>query len=135
MSLYPIAAVVGSLRRDSFNRKLASAVVKLAPPEFTFKQAHIGDLPLYNQDDDSNPAAAVKQLKDDVRAARGLLFVTAPDKKSQPAEMSQLGLGVELKAYAAGEECTTLLGTRFLESREADRIALGGHAHLRHEPV
>ena len=84
MSLYPIAVVVSSLRRDSFNRKLANAVVKFAPPEFTFKQVHIGDLPLYNQDDDANPAAAVKQLKDDISAARGLLFVTAEYNRSIP---------------------------------------------------
>ncbi len=53
MSQYQIAVLVGSLRRDSFNRKLANAVVKLAAPEFSFKQVQIGDLPLYNQDDDA----------------------------------------------------------------------------------
>ena len=53
MNTYQIAVVVGSLRKDSFNRKLASAIVKLAPPEFTFKQMKIDDLPLYNQDNDS----------------------------------------------------------------------------------
>ncbi|MGA7949905.1 MAG: NAD(P)H-dependent oxidoreductase, partial [Thiobacillaceae bacterium] len=51
MSQYPIAVLVGSLRKDSFNRKLANAVVKLAPAEFSFKQVPIGNLPLYNQDD------------------------------------------------------------------------------------
>ncbi len=51
MSQYQIAIIAGSLRRDSFNRKLASAIAKLAPPEFSFKQVHIADLPLYNQDD------------------------------------------------------------------------------------
>ena len=49
MSQYQIAVVVGSLRRDSFQRKLANAIVKLAPPEFSFKQVQIGGLPLYNQ--------------------------------------------------------------------------------------
>ena len=62
MSQYQIAVVVGSLRRDSFNRKLATAVVKLAPPEFSFRQVQIGDLPLYNQDDDASQADPVKQL-------------------------------------------------------------------------
>jgi chromate reductase, NAD(P)H dehydrogenase (quinone) len=47
MSQYQIAVVVGSLRRDSFNRKLATAVVKLGPPEFSFRQVQIGDLPLF----------------------------------------------------------------------------------------
>ena len=56
MSKYQIAVVVGSLRKDSFNRKLANAIVKLAPPEFSFQQVQISDLPLYNQDDDANQA-------------------------------------------------------------------------------
>ena len=48
MSQYRIAVVVGSLRRDSFNRKLATALAKLAPAEFSFDQVQIGDLPLYS---------------------------------------------------------------------------------------
>ena len=84
MSQYRIAVVVGSLRKDSFNRKLASAIVKLAPPEFSFKQAQIGDLPLYNQDDDSNQADSVKRLKAEIAASHGLLFVTAEYNRSMP---------------------------------------------------
>jgi chromate reductase len=53
MTPFHIAVLVGSLRRDSFNCKLANAMVKLAPPEVSFKQLSIGDLPLYNQDDDA----------------------------------------------------------------------------------
>ena len=83
-SQYPIAVVVGSLRKDSFNRKLANAIVKLAPPEFTFKQLQIGDLPLYNQDDDANQTASVKQLKADIAAAQGVIFVTAEYNRSIP---------------------------------------------------
>lgn len=77
MSQYPIAVVVGSLRRDSFNRKLANAVVELAPAEFSVKHVRIDDLPLYNQDDDASPAEPVKRLKSEIKTARGLLFVTA----------------------------------------------------------
>lgn len=84
MSKFQIAVVVGSLRRDSFNRKLASAIVKLAPSEFSFQQVQIGDLPLYNQDDDANPAESVKRLKSDIEAAQGLLFVTAEYNRSIP---------------------------------------------------
>lgn len=84
MSNYQIAVVVGSLRRDSFNRQLATAVVKLAPPEFSFKQLQISDLPLYNQDDDANPAEPVKRLKNEIAAAQGLLFVTAEYNRSIP---------------------------------------------------
>jgi len=84
MSTYPIAVMVGSLRRDSFNRKLASALVKLAPPEFAFKQIQISELPLYNQDDDATQAASVKRLKAEIIAAKGLLFVTAEYNRSIP---------------------------------------------------
>ena len=84
MSSYQIAVVVGSLRRDSFNRKLASAMAKLAPAEFSFKQLEIGDLPLYNQDDDANPSEPVKRLKSEIVAAQGLLFVTPEYNRSIP---------------------------------------------------
>ena len=84
MSQYQIAVVVGSLRHDSINRKLADALFKMAPPEFSFKQLPIGDLPLYNQDDDANQAASVKYLKSEIAASSGLLFVTPEYNRSIP---------------------------------------------------
>ena len=84
MAQYQIAVVVGSLRRESLNRKLADALVRLAPPEFSFKQIQIGDLPLYNQDDDKTPADSVKRLKAEITAAQGLLFFTPEYNRSMP---------------------------------------------------
>jgi chromate reductase len=84
MSGYQIAVIVGSLRKESFNRKLADAVIKLAPAEFSFKQLKIDDLPLYNQDDDGNQAEPVKRLKNEIKAAQGLLFVTPEYNRSIP---------------------------------------------------
>lgn len=84
MAEYSIAVIVGSLRRDSFNRKLADALAKLAPSEFSFEQVQIGDLPLYNQDDDAQPAESVKRFKAVIVAARGLLFVTPEYNCSMP---------------------------------------------------
>ena len=84
MSQYQIAVIIGSVRRDSINRKLADAVVKLAPPEFTFKQVPISDLPLYNQDDDANPSPPVKRMKEELNAAQGFLFVTPEYNRSIP---------------------------------------------------
>ena len=81
---HQIAVIVGSLRRDSLNRKLADAIVRLAPAEFEFTQPEIGDLPLYNQDDDANQAASVLRLKREVSAARGILFVTPEYNRSMP---------------------------------------------------
>ena len=84
MSKINIAVLVGSLRRDSFNARLAAAVAKLAPAEVTFKTLQIGDLPLYNQDDDGNQAAPVKRLKSEIAASQGLLFVTPEYNRSIP---------------------------------------------------
>jgi chromate reductase, NAD(P)H dehydrogenase (quinone) len=84
MSQFQIAVIVDSLRKDSLNRKLASSVVKLAPSEFSFKQVQIGDLPLYNQDDDANQAESVKRLKNVIKGAQGILFVTPEYNRSIP---------------------------------------------------
>ena len=84
MSQFTILVLVGSLRRDSYNRKLADAVAKLAPPEFAFTQAQIGDLPLYNQDDDAAQPEPAKRLKAEIAAASGLLFVTPEYNRSIP---------------------------------------------------
>lgn len=84
MAQFQIAVLVGSLRQDSLNRKLASAIARLAPPEFTFSQLEIGDLPLYNQDDEKTPAASVKRLKNEILASQGILFVTPEYNRSMP---------------------------------------------------
>jgi len=84
MPQYTIAVVVGSLRKDSLNRKLAHALARLAPKEFEFKHSRIDDLGLYNQDDDANQSAPVKRLKAEIRAANGVLFVTPEYNRSIP---------------------------------------------------
>jgi chromate reductase len=84
MSQYQIAVVVGSLRKESLNRKLASAITKLAPAEFSFKQVKIDDLPLYNQDDDAHQADAVVRLKNEIKTAHGIIFVTPEYNRSIP---------------------------------------------------
>lgn len=84
MSQYNIAVIVGSLRRDSINRKLAGALVKLGPSDFSFKQLEIGDLPLYNQDDDANQAPSVVRLKSELNGSSGLIFVTPEYNRSVP---------------------------------------------------
>jgi chromate reductase, NAD(P)H dehydrogenase (quinone) len=84
MSRYQIALIVGSLRKDSFNKNLADALVKLAPPEFSFSRVEIGDLPLYNQDDDEHQAGPVVRMKDAIRAAGGILIVTPEYNRSIP---------------------------------------------------
>lgn len=84
MSSYNVAVVVGSLRKDSINRKLAKALVKLAPPEFSFEFLDIGHLPLYNQDADAATPEVVKAFKARIAASQGVLFVTPEYNRSIP---------------------------------------------------
>ncbi|MEJ6022198.1 NADPH-dependent FMN reductase [Ramlibacter sp. PS4R-6] len=79
-----IGVVVGSIRPDSINRKLALALGALAPEGWTLEHIRIDDLPLYNQDDDKNPAASVKRLKADIARADGILIVTPEYNRSIP---------------------------------------------------
>ena len=84
MAQYRIAVVVGSLRKDSFNKKLAKALEKLFPADFTFTHVRIDDLPLYNQDNEEAPSAQVSRLKSEIAAAHGVLFVTPEYNRSVP---------------------------------------------------
>lgn len=62
---YRIAVVVGSLRRESWNRALAHAVISLAPADFSFEFIEIGNLPLYNQDYDADFPEVARRFKQD----------------------------------------------------------------------
>ena len=79
-----IAVVVGSIRKESFNRQLAEALGKLAPKDVEWKLLRIDDLPLYNQDDDGSPTPEVTRLRNEVKAADGVLFVTPEYNRSIP---------------------------------------------------
>lgn len=84
MAQLNIAVIVGSLRKESFNRQLATALARLAPQDVKFTQLRIDDLPLYNQDDDGQQAASVLRLKGEIKAAHGVLFVTPEYNRSIP---------------------------------------------------
>lgn len=84
MDKYLIAVIVGSLRKDSFNLKLANAIVKLAPEGFFFRMVRIDDLPLYNQDDDASQAESVRRMKGEIAESQGVLFVTPEYNRSIP---------------------------------------------------
>lgn len=81
---YRIAVIVGSLRRESYNRQLAEALAKLGPRELEFVPVRIDDLPPYDQDDDSHQAEPVRRMKTQVADAQGLLFVTPEYNRSVP---------------------------------------------------
>jgi chromate reductase, NAD(P)H dehydrogenase (quinone) len=82
--MYKIAVLVGSLRRDSINRKFAKAIAKLGQAKFDFQFVELGDLPIYNEDLWENPPPSVLRLKKDIAAADAVLFVTPEYNRSIP---------------------------------------------------
>lgn len=80
-----IAVIVGSLRKDSLNRKMARALIALAPPALKLEIVEIGDLPLYNQDlETSTPPPAYVAFRERVARADGVIFVTPEYNRSTP---------------------------------------------------
>ena len=86
MTTHRIAILVGSLRKDSINRKVARSICALRGENLDCKIIEIGDLPLYNQDYDSAPQQPEQyvRFRDEVRAADGVLFVTPEYNRSVP---------------------------------------------------
>jgi chromate reductase len=85
MATRKIAVVVGSLRKESFTRKVAKTLMLLAHPTLEMEIVEIGQLPLYNQDDDTDtPPASYTEFRNRIRAADGVLFCTPEYNRSIP---------------------------------------------------
>jgi chromate reductase, NAD(P)H dehydrogenase (quinone) len=85
--VHSVAVLVGSLRKDSINRKLALALAALVPDALNLQIVEIGDLSLYNQDDDDSPPARWVAFRERILAADAVLFVTPEYNRSVPAAL------------------------------------------------
>jgi chromate reductase len=84
---YQIAVLTGSLRKESINRKVANALIKLAPSSLRPAIVEIGELPLYNQDSEAAAPAAWTQFREAIKAADAVLLVTPEYNRSIPAAL------------------------------------------------
>jgi chromate reductase len=86
MAAHKIAVLVGSLRRESYTRKIARALIAMAPAALQMEIVEIGDLPIYNQDlDEAGPVPPQwLAFRDRVRPLRGVLFATPEYNRSVP---------------------------------------------------
>jgi chromate reductase len=82
-----VAVIVGSLRKESFNRKMAKAMIAQAPPALKLEIVEIGQLPHYNQDFDNDPPQEVKDFKGRIQQADAVLFVTPEYNHGVPGVM------------------------------------------------
>ncbi|WP_159565929.1 NADPH-dependent FMN reductase [Budvicia diplopodorum] len=82
-----VAVLVGSLRKESINRKIALALANLAPPSIKLEIVEIGDLPLYSEDIDVTPPAAYQTFREKIKASDAVLFITPEYNRSVPAAL------------------------------------------------
>ena len=81
---HKVAVIVGSLSKASLNRKMAHALMAVAPPSLELSIVEIRDLPLYTPDLEADPPSAVQAFRGQVRASDALLFVTPEYNRSVP---------------------------------------------------
>lgn len=98
MKKHRIAVFVGSLRKESYNRKMANALIALAPDSLSFEIIDISNLPMFNQDLEANPPKEWVALKEQISAADGVLFVTPEYNRSVPGVLKN-ALDVASRPY------------------------------------
>ncbi len=88
MASKKIAVLVGSLRKDSYTRRVAHNLIELAPEGLELVIVELRDLPLYNEDDETaTPPAAFTAFRDAIRGADGILFCTPEYNRSVPGAL------------------------------------------------
>ena len=88
--MFKIAVIVGSLRKDSFNKKLVHALDKLNHPNLQFNIINVNDVPLYNQDNENDLPTPVANFKNEITNADAVLFVTPEYNRSIPGVLKNL---------------------------------------------
>ncbi|AZC24479.1 MULTISPECIES: NAD(P)H-dependent oxidoreductase [Pseudomonas] len=86
-NVYKVAVLVGSLRKQSLNRKVALALADLAPANLQLNIVEIGDLALYDEDIEHTPPAAYARFRQQIRESDAVLFVTPEYNRSVPAAL------------------------------------------------
>jgi chromate reductase len=84
MDQHTVGYFVGSLAKESINRKLALALVRVAPPELLMREIEFGDLPLYSYDFDRDYPPVARAFKDAIASVDAVLFVTPEYNRSIP---------------------------------------------------
>ena len=123
-----IAVIVGSLRRDSFNRKLAKALIAAAPTGLDFSFVEIGDLPFFNQDLEAAPPASWRRFRDEVEAAAAVLFVTAEYNRSVPGVLKN---AIDVGSRPYGQSVFNGKPAAVLSSSMGAIGGFGANHHLR----
>ncbi len=128
-----IAILVGSLRRESFNRRIAHIFADLAPDRLKLEIVEIGDLPHYNQDLDPDDAPAAWQaFRDRMRRAEGVLFVTPEYNRSVPGVLKN---AIDVGSRPYGQSVYAKKPGAIVSATPGPLGAFGANHHLRQSCV
>lgn len=123
-----IGVVVGSLRKESYARKIAENVVKLFPEDYEIEFLEIGNLPLYNEEYDGNSPEEYESFREVVRTVDAVLFVTPEYNRSVPGVLKN-ALDVGSRPY--GESVWDSKPAGIISHSISNLSGFGANHHLR----
>ncbi|MDQ2733393.1 MAG: NAD(P)H-dependent oxidoreductase [Pseudomonadota bacterium] len=127
-----VAVVVGSLRKASFTRKLALAMKAMAPASLALEIVEIGQLPLYNQDDDANPPARSAAFKQRIGESDAVLFLTPEYNRSVPGVLKN---AIDIASRPYGKSAWDGRPAAVVSLSPGAMGAFGANHHLRQSLV
>ncbi|HTN52607.1 MAG TPA: NAD(P)H-dependent oxidoreductase [Anaeromyxobacter sp.] len=128
-----VAVIVGSLRKESFSRKIARAIAELAPPSLGLEIVEIGGLPLYNQDDEgASPPPAWAAFRERLRRADAVLFVTPEYNRSVPGVLKN---AIDVGSRPYGQSAWSGKPAAVVSVSPGALGAFGANHHLRQSLV
>ncbi len=127
-----VAVIVGSLRKESFNRKMAKAMIAMAPATLKLEIVEIGQLPHYNQDQDADPPQESKDFKGRIQQAHAVLFVTPEYNRSVPGVLKN---AIDVASRPYGKSAWNGKPAAVLSLSPGAIGAFGANHHLRQSMV
>jgi chromate reductase len=132
MEKHKIAVIVGSLRKESFNLKTAKALIALAPESLTFEILNISDLPMFNEDLEATPPKEWEVLREQIRAADGLLFLTPEYNRSVPGVLKN---AIDVGSRPYGKNSWNCKPAAIVSVSIGNICGFGANHHLRQSLV
>jgi chromate reductase len=127
-----VAVIVGSLRKGSYSRMLARALVELAPPPLQAEIVEIGDLPLYNPDLEDNAPPAWAAFRERMQRAEAVLFVTPEYNRSVPGLLKN---AIDVGSRPYGKSIWSGKPGAIVSSSPGAISGFGANHHLRQSMV
>jgi chromate reductase len=127
-----VAVIVGSLRKESFTRKAARALMELAPPGLKCEIVEIGQLSFYNQDLEANPPADWVAFRERMRRAEAVLFATPEYNRSVPGVLKN---AIDVGSRPYGKSAWDKKPAAVISVSPGAMGAFGANHHLRQSLV